>query len=110
MEENKSVDQKSPIDALDESFSESGHVDDDRLSKQLAVVVVGGGSLPASFSRALARHGKILVIDGMDRPDMALTLSALSEAIRPPMCYTAGCSITSGKGKKSRWNREKRWH
>lgn len=71
------------------------------------VVVCGGSGLPPGLVDHLSRKGRVLVVDG--RHMLQDSGNALLQAMGP-VCIAQDCfSIRSGKGKKSRWNRENRW-
>ena len=91
---------------VDELICPAGEENEDKAP--IGVVVVGsGGSLPAGLVDRLSRHGRVLVVDG--RHMLQESGGALLRAMAP-IGIIEGChAIPSGKGKKSRWNRENRW-
>lgn len=71
------------------------------------VVVCGGSGLPPGLVDHLSRKGRVLVVDG--RHMLQDSGNALLQAMAPVGLFEDGYAIRSGKGKKSRWNRENRW-
>ena len=83
-------------------------LDEDEGKQPIGVVVVGNGdTLPSGLVEKLSERGRVIVIDGRHLlQDSGL---ALLQAMAP-VGFVEDCyAIRSGKGKKSRWNRENRW-
>lgn len=72
------------------------------------VVVCGGSGLPPGLVDHLSRKGRVLVVDG--RHMLQDSGNALLQTMGPVGIAQDCYAIRSGKGKKSRWNRENRWH
>lgn len=74
----------------------------------IGVVIAGSGnSLPAGLVDSLRRSGQILVIEDYGLHENALVASM--RAMTAECCEAHSEPIVSGKGRKSRWNRENRW-
>lgn len=97
---------KTLLDRLDD-FDEF-NPSEEAEKQPIGIVVVGSGSdLPSGLVDRLARHGRVLVIDG--RHMLHDSGDALLRAMAPVGLVEDCYAIRSGKGKKSRWNRENRW-